>query len=312
MIDQKEMILREGIRKLLAKDFKQQSEQKFKQLLKENVLRKVIEKELKRRDRMIVEASLVTSKVPYSSTGLNAVVSILKTVLEKVLSVYRSLTSKKEQRAAFRAVFVQELMRRMEPSKLLSKADVSLMMGKKDEDIDKMSEFQTGGFQWNDQMKSQDDVLKEGVELKVLEISKKFLLKEADTKIVIGDEKPTKKAPGMLDVSDKKREEEENQAEIDTRYGGLDVTGRNFALEVAGNVQAQVLATYNNLADDVDKDTFFRWLIINFMLYFDQTDNQLEGTSKEPDYPEYEEAKQDRQEDIQTKPGEAAKEAPVA
>jgi len=102
----KETILREAIRKIIAKADK-------KAKVKENVLRGVIQK-------LILEGE--ADRVPHASTAINFLEDLLKSILPGIEQDYKSLTTKKEQRDAFRSQLVSSVNSSLETASLNNQA----------------------------------------------------------------------------------------------------------------------------------------------------------------------------------------------
>jgi len=102
----KETILREAIRKIIAKADK-------KAKVKENVLRGVIQK-------LILESE--ADRVPHASTAINFLEDLLKSILPGIEQDYKSLTTKKEQRDSFRSQLVSSVNTALETANINSQA----------------------------------------------------------------------------------------------------------------------------------------------------------------------------------------------
>ena len=98
----KETILRESIRKIISKiDNKTNN--------KEDTLRKVIQ-------NIIAESE--ADRVPHASTAINFLEDLLKSILPGIEQDYKSLTTKKEQRDAFRSQLVSSVNTAIETANL--------------------------------------------------------------------------------------------------------------------------------------------------------------------------------------------------
>ena len=102
----KETILREAIRKIIAK-----ADKKVK--VEEDVLRGVIQK-------LILENE--ADRVPHASTAINFLEDLLKSILPGVEQDYKSLTTKQEQRDAFRSQLVSSVNTALETANINSQA----------------------------------------------------------------------------------------------------------------------------------------------------------------------------------------------
>jgi hypothetical protein len=102
----KETILREAIRKIIAK-----ADKKVK--VEEDVLRGVIQK-------LILENE--ADRVPHASTAINFLEDLLKSILPGIEQDYKSLTTKQEQRDAFRSQLVSSVNTALETANINSQA----------------------------------------------------------------------------------------------------------------------------------------------------------------------------------------------
>jgi len=102
----KELKLREAIRKIISL-----SERKTKR--QENILRKVVRK-------LISEGE--ADKTPHASTAINFLEDLLKKILPSIEQDYKSLTTKQEQRDAFRSQLVSSVNTMLETANLNTQA----------------------------------------------------------------------------------------------------------------------------------------------------------------------------------------------
>ena len=102
----KETILRKAIRKIIAKADK-------KAKVEESVLRGVIQK-------LILESE--ADRIPHASTAINFLEDLLKSVLPGIEQDYKSLTTKKAQRDAFRSQLVSSVNSAIETANINNKA----------------------------------------------------------------------------------------------------------------------------------------------------------------------------------------------
>jgi hypothetical protein len=80
---------------------------------------------------------------------------------------------------------------------------------------------------------------------------------------------------------------------------GEDTTGRAFALETFKKIQKQTLESYSLLSNPKDRKTFYKYLITNLGLYFDQFEDELKTIVPEPTTPEYEAEKSKKTAELQ-------------
>jgi len=97
----------------------------------------------------------------------------------------------------------------------------------------------------------------------------------------------------FIDVPRSGGEEKEDLDPVETdreEFGieGANITGRNMAYETFKQVEKQILASYDLLEDDEDRDIFYDYLITNLKLYFDKFEDELAPSIEEPTTSQYE------------------------
>tara|TARA_Y100001973_G_C5180364_1_gene324508 strand:+ start:462 stop:1223 length:762 start_codon:yes stop_codon:yes gene_type:complete len=91
-----EMLLRENIRKIIKVVKTRQREEKSKEVMAEQLLRKAIRS-------ILVEKAAVPDEIPNRSTGINVLEDLLKKIIPVLETDFKSLTTSEEQRGSFRA-----------------------------------------------------------------------------------------------------------------------------------------------------------------------------------------------------------------
>ena len=91
-----EMLLRENIRKIIKIVKTRQKEEKSKEVMAEQLLRKAIR-------NILVEKAAVPDEIPNRSTGINVLEDLLKKIIPVLETDFKSLTTSAEQRGSFRA-----------------------------------------------------------------------------------------------------------------------------------------------------------------------------------------------------------------
>jgi len=91
-----EMLLRENIRKVIKVVKTRNTKKRSKELMAENMLRKVVRS-------LLVEKAAVPDEVPNRSTGINVLEDLLKKIIPVLEADFKSLTTSEEQRGSFRA-----------------------------------------------------------------------------------------------------------------------------------------------------------------------------------------------------------------
>ena len=102
----------------------------------------------------------------------------------------------------------------------------------------------------------------------------------------VGDEEESEEIGGeFLDVFDEETPDDENE----TR--DMSDTGRNFADDIYGKVETQIVDAYEMLGDEEDKKLYYDYLLTNLLLYFDKVEDELQVDVPDTTTPEYEEEK---------------------
>lgn len=102
------------------------------------------------------------------------------------------------------------------------------------------------------------------------------------------------------DEKDKEAQAEKDPENVFQPIEGEDTTGRAFALETFKKIQKQTLESYSLLSNPKDRKTFYKYLITNLGLYFDQFEDELKTIVPEPTTPEYEAEKSKKAAELQT------------
>ena len=103
-------------------------------------------------------------------------------------------------------------------------------------------------------------------------------------RIDIGREKPNE------DPADAEKAAEEE--ELGTfAISGQDLTGAKGALRSMKQIEDEIINTYADLYDPNDRDIYADYLLTNLQLYFDEFEDELQGTLPEPENPDYEQRK---------------------
>jgi hypothetical protein len=120
------------------------------------------------------------------------------------------------------------------------------------------------------------------------------------------EEQETEVDPKKKMFIDIKRDEKEKEIEAEKDpenafqpIEGEDTTGRAFALETFKKIQKQTLESYSLLSNPKDRKTFYKYLITNLGLYFDQFEDELKTIVPEPTTPEYEAEKNKKSTELQ-------------
>jgi hypothetical protein len=114
-------------------------------------------------------------------------------------------------------------------------------------------------------------------------------LAEADISVDVDDEEGDDAA--FIDIGGYGPEETEEEEDTFT-IAGEDETGRNVAEKSFDKIEQNILDSYEVLAQEEDKNTFYDYLLTNLKLYFDKFEDEVPGSElEEPTTPEYEQEK---------------------
>ena len=278
--------LRSYIRNVLLKIRKEQKNNLRSEAKEERELRKLIRKMLFEDKKQITSWTLwpinfineVKETAPHESTGINLLAKLLDNIIPLIETGYKNLTTDIEQRKSFRAHIL--------------KATQNLLS--------------TASLYFNDDDKN----TKEPAQTDMSAVSDKGIetnLTEED-----GDTDPKKKM--FIDIKrDEKQKEKDAEKDPERAFQpiqGEDTTGRAFALETFKKIQKQTLESYSLLSNPEDRKKFYKFLITNLGMYFDQFEDELKTIVPEPTTPEYEAEKEKKKAELQGAAPETAVETP--
>ena len=225
----------------------------LQQLKEERELRGLI------RRMLVVEARAVAADVPSSSTGINALETLLKRIIPIIEDTFKSLTTDAVQRESFKMHILNGIDR------LLKQVDVNL---------------DAAGGTGEDEVEIPDEStlateLAEGFSLDALI---EALEVDVDPEEAFIDIEPKEEDPELTD-------------DVDEFGKGVpddgDNTGRNFAYDTFKKINQSITSAYEMLGNPEDRNMFKKYLLINVGLYFDKFDDELSTT---PDYQSPEDA----------------------
>tara|TARA_A100001515_G_scaffold63447_1_gene50276 strand:- start:1685 stop:2479 length:795 start_codon:yes stop_codon:yes gene_type:complete len=220
----------------------------LQQLREERELRSLV------RRMLVVEARAVAADVPSSSTGINALETLLKRIIPVLEDTFKSLTTDAVQRESFKKHILNGIDR------LLKQVDVNL---------------DAAGGTGDDEVEVPDEnnlatELAEGFSLDALIEALEVDVDPEDDEAFI-DISP-EEDPDVID-------------DVDEFGKGVpgdgDNTGRNFAYDTFKKINQSITSAYEMLGNPEDRSMFKKYLLINVGLYFDKFDDEL---STSPDY----------------------------
>ena len=220
-----ETILREIVRNIIKNTITQRLVVEEKE---ENQLRQLVRK-------LIHESKKDVEKVPHSSTAINLLEDLLKSILPNLEAEYKTLTTSSDQRESFRKHIVNAV------STLLETENVNKEGGEAAAEEKLIS--------------LDEEDIEEDVAIQVSDVEN-----TADQKF-IDIEPPDFEQP----------EEDEESFEI----LGQDATGRALAKDAFNNIEKNIAETYAILHDEEDEKLFEDYLVTNLKLYFDKWEREL-------------------------------------
>jgi hypothetical protein len=223
----------------------------LQQLKEERELRSLV------RRMLVVEARAVAADVPSSSTGINALETLLKRIIPIIEDTFKSLTTDAVQRESFKMHILNGIDR------LLNQVDVNL------DAADGMAE---------DGIEAENPLATELAEGFSLDALIEALEVDIDPEEAFIDIEPKEESPELTD-------------DVDEFGKGVptdgDQTGRNFAYDTFKKINQSITSAYEMLGNPEDRSMFKKYLLINVGLYFDKFDDEL---STSPDYQSPEDA----------------------
>ncbi len=220
----------------------------LQQLREERELRSLV------RRMLVVEARAVAADVPSSSTGINALETLLKRIIPVLEDTFKSLTTDAVQRESFKKHILNGIDR------LLKQVDVNL---------------DAAGGTGDDEVEVPDEnnlatELAEGFSLDAL-------IEALEVDVDPEDDE------AFIDISPE--EDPDVTDDVDEFGKGVpgdgDNTGRNFAYDTFKKINQSITSAYEMLGNPEDRSMFKKYLLINVGLYFDKFDDEL---STSPDY----------------------------
>ena len=224
----------------------------LQQLKEEKELRSLV------RRMLVVEARAVAADVPRSSTGINALETLLKRIIPVLEDTFKSLTTDAVQRESFKKHILNGIDR------LLKQVDVNLDAagGTGDDEV---------AVEIPDESTLATE-LAEGSEGFIIDAIIEALEVDVEPEDAFIDIEPKEEDPELTD-------------DVDEFGKGVpgdgDNTGRNFAYDTFKKINQSITSAYEMLGNPEDRSMFKKYLLINVGLYFDKFDDEL---STSPDY----------------------------
>ena len=207
---------------------------------------------------------------------LEKLVSVLKVILPTIEKAYKGLTTDKEQRDSFIKHYIHAIINTISPQKAMRAAYES-GAATVAESILREQEFTP------DPAKFIDIGIRTEKE-KEEEAAAAALEKDASDKIAKEEEKVTKKkdSEAFEDIAGEKQEFPE--------LPGLDLTGRDWSVDIYKKTVDAVVRGFAALHNDEDEKNYEDYLVTNLLLYSDKFEDEISGELPDVTTPEYEAA----------------------
>jgi len=304
-----ELNARENIKQQLLKEIREDVQNNFKTVQEREYLRRYI--------RSILIEAKVADKVPHSNTGINVLQDLLKKIIKIIEIGYKTLTTDPKQRKSFRAHILNAVKGAIAPPNSLNRAEIEQELGHKTKDLDNLDlpdspqgddsslypepeygespiEDSELDIEEPEEEEEEEELglepepisLQESIEEKILRSLKeiKVDLKDGGDKEDLNDPvKARSNQDGIIDIdNDGKGVEEVDPKEDFTISTDQDMTGRNVAYETFQKIENNIIDAYSLLNNNVDLQMFYKYFLINLMLYFERFEKELQENLEEP------------------------------
>ena len=285
--------------------------------LEEQKLRQAIRKKLNKMSATEKQVSLEEQKLrqhirkliiqeaadenPTRSTGINKLVGTLKIILKTIERGYKGLATSSSQRESYKKHLIKAMIDTLSPHDALMNFNSD-----ESEEDDLMAEPEMALQEINIDIEDDpvadsplgiDPGAAEGEELKTP--AEKEAEAAAEEEEVSAADK--KKKEGYKDV--------DGGDQLFPEIPGLDLTGRDEAVDIYKKVIDAVTRTYARLHDQDDRKHYKDYLVTNLLLHFDKWENDISGELEDISTPEYEKQSQAAAEFSPSSESEALQEA---
>ena len=229
--------------------------------------------------QMIQEAKIEDS--PTKSTGINKLVSVLKVILPTIEKAYKNLTTDKAQRESFVKHLVHAYVNTLSPQKAMRTAyesdDVAMAEGllKEQEFAADPSKFIDVGIRTEEEEEAENTA--------------SAAEKEVEKKVAKEEEAENKKkeAEAIEDLT--------GDSHAFPEFPGLDLTGRDEAVDVYKKTIDAITRGFSSLHNDSDEAHFEDYLVTNVLLYTDNFEDDVSGNLADITTPERDAARAEKE-----------------
>lgn len=235
-------------------------EMQFREHIIRPLLKQIMseEQELRKIVRNLVKQELREAKAPtpHANTGLNVLDDLLHSIIGKLRVYYYKITTVAEQRKSFRAHVLQGIENMLLPEIAMDVADINNQV-----DLDKPIVAPE---------------LKEDLQFTLGTEPDKN-----DLDVLLNKDAEGKRIP--LDGVEPDKGKKDN---IDFSIEGEDSTGQQMAMNALRDIRKEIVAAYNLLSLQQDRQLFYDGLLTNVKLWFDAFEDELQPYLSEPEVPE--------------------------
>jgi len=275
------------IRRGLKEDAMNLEEQKLRQLIRNKLKKRAVmqeqekleEQKLRQHIRKLIIQEAADEN-PTRSTGINKLVGTLKIILKTIERGYKGLATSSSQRESYKKHLIKAMIDTLSPhdalmsfsadeseeDDLMAEPDMALQELKMDVDDDPVADSPLGI----------DPSAAEGEELKT-PAEKEAEAAAEEEEVAAADRK---KKEGYKDV--------DGGEQLFPEIPGLDLTGRDEAVDIYKKVIDAVTRQYARLHDEDDRKHYKDYLVTNLLLHFDKWENDISGELGDISTPEYE------------------------
>ena len=241
-------IIKKGIKLIKGRD----EDEAYKQQINEYRLRKLVRKML------INEKANPTGY--HRSTGIMKLEKLLHNIIPTLEDDYKELTTDPAQRESFRSHILNAVENSLAPEKINSEAEPENM-------------------ELNEEDLSEEELGEEKVNISIKHGGEENLGGHEEDPMFIDVPRPGKKEK----KEDTKSKEDKEKETFAKGMEDEDETGRNEAYTTFKKIKNQLIDTYNNLANEQDKNMFYDYMLANLKLYFDQFEEEMHAKVEEPE-----------------------------
>ena len=248
-MNQEEKRLRSLVRKGINVILERKEQQKNEEKRLRNIVRHLISE--------IKGSTKVADTVVHKNTGINSLDTLLRNIINQIESGYKNLSSNELQRKSFRYHFLVNFKNLLAP-------------------INANREAPEGQL-----------ALAEQEDKPEVEISIDDKLEDDDINAPPDPDKFIPVRPQDEEKAKEDQEKEEGFIKVETENEDIK-QGGEFAEEYLGQVQSQIIKSYEKLIVPTDAGAFEDWALTNLKLYFDKFDDEMaDKLGTEPESPGY-------------------------